>query len=553
MTPRRYLSLWFLRLAAERLARRGAGEGPLAVVADERGAQVLASVNAEAEAAGLAPGQALRDARAMCPALLTRPADPAGEAAFLMALQRWAGQFSPLVAVEGEAALMLDITGCAHLFGGEAGLMAAAEEGAAALGLSVRAGLADTPGAAWALARFAGRGGAAAAGGARSGDAIAQEARATRSRAGRRHWTRGGPAPAVAGDAPPAGRIAPPGQVRAVLAPLPVAALRLAPEAVAGLARLGLRRIGDLAGLPRAALARRFGPGVLLRLDQALGAVPEPISPVAAAPVLAVRIGFPDPIGLRADLEAALARLLARLAARLEAAGLGARALRLQAFHADGGVSAVAATLARPTAEAGRMQAVLALKLDAIEAGFGIDRLRLEAVAVEPVSARQHRGHLEASADAAARAAADTGLDDLIGRLGARLGMEAVVRLAPADSHIPEKTAQMLTAAFAPAHAGPWPAPPVPRPAILIRPEPLRAPDRPALPDSFGWRGATHVPAAATGPERIAPEWWLDDPEWRSGVRDYWRVETAAGARLWLFYAHGGALSGGWFCHGIFA
>ena len=195
MPQRRILSLWFPRLAAERCLRldRGLPAGPFAVAGEERNAQVLVSLSAEAEAAGLVRGQPLRDARAMCPELQTRLANPRLDAAFLTALRRWAGKFSPWVAEEPPEALVIDLTGCAHLFGGEAALMQTVTQDCADLGLTVRAGIADTVGAAWALARFAGAG---QGDGGRTGDDIMQEARATRSRAARRrHWERGGPAP----------------------------------------------------------------------------------------------------------------------------------------------------------------------------------------------------------------------------------------------------------------------------------------------------------------------------------------------------------------------
>ncbi|WP_198586214.1 Y-family DNA polymerase, partial [Roseovarius salinarum] len=181
MPGRRILSLWFPHLGAERVLRRLGlpGEACLGVVAEDGARQVLSSVSPGARAAGLAEGQALRDAFAMCPQLVVRPQDAPAEAAFLDALTRWGGRFSPWVAPEAPAALMLDITGCAHLFGGEAAMMERAMEDARALGLTARAGLADTPGAAWALARFAGQGPAPAP----AGDMIEQEARATRSRA----------------------------------------------------------------------------------------------------------------------------------------------------------------------------------------------------------------------------------------------------------------------------------------------------------------------------------------------------------------------------------
>ena len=551
MPKRRILSLWFPRLAAERALRaaRGALEGPLAVIEERGNMQVVAALDAAGEAEGLHVGQPLRDAHAICAGLATRPRDPAGEAALLAALRRWAGKFSPWVAEEAPDGLVLDLTGCAHLFGGETALLAQAEADCAAMGLSLRAGLADTPGAAWALARFAGQ----AAGSDRSGDAIDQEARATRSRAGkRRHWTKGGAAPAVPMSETGAHRIAPPGKTYGALASLPVAALRLDPDTVAQLNRLGLRRIGDLLGQPRAGLARRFGKGLVHRLDQAMGSAPEPVSPAPPPRRFSVRLTLPEPIGLREDLLAGIDRMLPRLCAGLEAAGQGARQVRLEAHRTDHAAAAITVGLARPAQDPARIRPLLELKLDAIDAGFGIDMLRLEATRVEPVHARTVTGHMQAGQAVRERLADGAALDDLIGRLGARVGMEAITRRHPADSHIPEKTAQVLAAAWS-APAGAWPMPPAPRPLLIWPPEPVMAPDAPVLPAAFRWRGRDWAAETASGPERIAPEWWLDDPAWRSGVRDYWRVTTRDGARLWLFYAHGAALSSGWFCQGRFA
>ena len=558
MPARRILSLWFPRLGAERLLRQGRGlpDLPFATVTDLPAGQALVSLSAAAEAAGLAPGQPLGDARAICPALVTRPRNAEAEAAFLAALARWAGRFSPWVAPEPPAALMIDLTGSAHLFGGEEGVVAALAGDCARFGLTVQAGIADTPGGAWALARHAGRGAAAL----RSGDAIDQEARATRSRAAKRHWSKGGtagarPAAPVAAPAPRA-RIAPPGQIRQALAPLPLAALRLEEEVLAGLARLGLRQVGDLLGMPRAALARRFGQGLLRRLDQALGLEPEPVSPVPPPDRFAVRLTLPDPIGLAEDIMAGVDRLLPALCARLSARGRGARRVRLLCLRADQSRQAIDLGLARPTADPARLRPLLMLKLAEIDPGFGIDALRLSAEVTEPLHPRQHRGHLEAAAAAMDRqapgSAAATAMDDLIGRLGTRLGMEAMTRLAPSDSHVPEKAAQLLAAAWA-EPAGRWPARGLPRPLWHIPPEPVTAPDGPAPPARFRWRRRDFAVVRADGPERIAPEWWLDDPAWRSGPRDYWRMETATGERLWLFFAAGGETSGGWFCQGEFA
>ena len=552
MPNRRVLSIWFPRLAAERHIRRdpNLGEVPFAVVRDVGQAQELASLSALAQTAGLYEGQPLRDAHAMCADLLTRLSNPHREAAFLGVLHRWAGKFSPWVAQEKPDALVVDLTGCAHLFGGEEALARQVEEDCEALGLTVRLGIADTLGAAWALARF---GGQLEGGHHRNGDAIDQEARATRSRAGkRRHWERGGAAPATPlGAMIPQARIAAPGQTHSALADLPIAALRLEPAMVAQLSRLGLRRVRDLTGQPRAGLARRFGRGLVARLDQATGSLPEPVNPAPPPDRFSTRLSLPDPIGLEDDVMAALDRMLPVLCDGLRRKGRGARTVRLEAYRSDSTMQWMVVTLARPSDDPERLRPLLRMKVADLDAGFGIDMLRLEAVVHEPVHTRTKTGHLEAGEAVRKRLEAGNALEDLVGRLGARLGMEAITRVHPADSHIPEKTSTVLAAAWS-KPATDWPRRSR-RPLMLWPPEPVMIPDHPQLPDRFRWRGQDHQVAHVSPPERIAPEWWLDDPAWRSGQRDYRTVTTDKGAQLWLYYAHGGLMSSGWFCHGAFA
>lgn len=546
MAIRRVLSLWFPRMAAERVLRlrRDALPGPFAVVGLRDQAQVLTSLNPAAESAGLRLGQPFRDATAICAQLVTVAEHVPADQAFLAALRRWAGKFSPWVAEEAPDALVIDLTGCAHLFGGEEGILAQVAEDCADLGLTVRAAIADTRGAAWALARFSG----AAARPDRTGDAIRQEAHATRSRAvARRVSGPGGPSTG------PLGVIAAPGTMRQALGPLPLMALRLPPKVVESLGHLGLRRVEDIMGLPRAALARRFGADTLRRLDQAIGLDPEPVSPARAPLHFAVRMSFPEPIGLASDVAAGIDRLLPALCARLKAKGRGLRRLRLEAQRVDGTAEVAEIRLVRASDEVARLRPLLVMKLDGMDAGFGFDRLRLEALDTEVIHAVQHRGHLDAAAEVAARATSDTALEDLIAKLGTRLGQESVVRLHPADSHIPEKTFSVLTAAWSEPAKGEWPEPRAPRPIIIFRPEPLMAHDARTPPPQFRWRRRDFALRVAVGPERLLPEWWWDDPAWRTGPRDYWRVETEAGDRLWLFFAHGGAISGGWFCQGLFA
>ncbi|WP_420012519.1 Y-family DNA polymerase [Tateyamaria sp.] len=551
MSDRRILSLWFPRLGAERLIRRrpALADQPLAVIEDRQNMQVVSSLNDVAQGLGLTLGQPVRDAHAMCPGLMTFPRSTVAEQRFLETLQRWAGKFSPWVAPEDGDGLVVDLTGCAHLFGGEGPLMQVVEDDCTDLGLSVLMGLADTRGAAWALARYAGR----ATGSDRSSDAIDQEARATRSRAGkRRHWTKGGAAPPVRAGRADVVRIAPPGQTYTALTPLPIAALRLDPDTSAQLARLGLRRVGDLLGQPRAGLARRFGRGLVLRLDQAMGSAPEPVSPAKAPDHFAVRMTLPEPIGLTQDVMAGVDRLLPRLCKTLENKGKGARHVTLYAHRSDHAVEVVEVGLAQPSHDPNRIRPLLEMKVDSIDAGFGIDMLRLVAVQVEPLYQAHAVGHLEAGAAVQARLNQANALDDLVGRLGARVGLEAIRRLHPSDSHIPEKSHKVMAAAWSKPHDGAWPAPSNPRPLLMWHPEPVHAPATPRLPETFRWRGQTLTRKRALGPERIAPEWWLDDPNWRSGVRDYWVTDTGCGQRLWLFYGHGGAMSPGWFCQGSF-
>jgi len=503
--PRRILSVWLPRLASEAALRRlgarlGGETGPFAVVARRGAAEVLVCLSPAATRAGLRRGQPLSEARALCPALLTRA--EVDLAPLRGSLIRWAGRYAPWVGHDAPEAvghgLVLDITGAAHLMGGEGPLAADLVARLAAMGFTARAGVAGTRGAAWAVARHA-------RGGARDGVTVV-----------------------------------PPGHEGAALDPLPMAALRLDGETCAGLARLGLTRVGDLGRAQRAALVRRFGPDLALRLDQALGRVAEPVSPVLEAPPLAVRLTLPEPIGLARDVMAGLERLLERLCATLADRGLGARHLRLELMRTDNSRAEAEVALARPMRDAPAMAALFARAIDALDAGFGFDALRLSAPRAEPLGPVQTDG---------ARAGAADDLADLMTRLGSRLGLEALVRFLPADSHIPERGFQVASAvhAGAPDRAD-WPEGP-PRPLTLFAPEPLDA-RGPRPPRRFRWRGRWLTALRATGPERIAPEWWFDDPAWRSGLRDYWRVDTAEGPRLWLFHT---PAAPGWAVQGDFA
>ena len=350
---------------------------------------------------------------------------------------------------------------------------------------------------------------------------------------------------------------------------------RLSGDAVAG---VGLATIEPLTRMPRGALARRFGIEAMRRLDQALGAEPEPVAPAARLPAFSARLTLAEPIGLIADVTAGLERLLERLCGQLEAHQMGARRLRLTVRRVDGtdgaagrGAGGAAEIgLARAGRDPMRLRELFAPKLAEIDAGFGIDALRLVALQVEPLKPAQlGQRHRETQA---AR------LSDLVSRLGNRIGFENIVRFLPAESHAPERAVTVAAAAHS--EPGRWTpeggvcAGPV-RPITLFLPEPVRclsdAPppgaDGPLHPSELGaegtrgnrpppgfaWRGRRLTTRCAYGPERIAPEWWLDDPGWRSGLRDYWRVETAEGPRLWLFHTPADPTGPAWYAHGCFA
>lgn len=498
---RRVLCMWFPHLAAERALRAQgiaswAAEPPFAVAGMRRGAWRLCSVNAAAARLGLENGAALADARAIFPALRTAPEQPERDAAFLRALRRWSERYGPWAALDGAEGLALDVTGCGHLFGGEAGLLADAAARCARLGLTLRAGLAETKGAAWALARFA-------------------------------------------EDDP----IAPTGRLETMLSALPVAALRLEPETADGLARLGMRRIADVAAAPRGTLNRRFGPSLLRRLDQMFGRAPEPVSPSLDPKPYAVRLSFPEPIGRLEDLSAALERLLARLCARLQGERRGALALRLWIRRSDGGGDSAEIGLARPSHDPALMARLFASRLEALRAEFGLDAMRLEARSVAPLPLRQEDALQNRATPAAA-------WEETLSRLGDRVGFDRVTRLAPAQSHLPERAFRRLPAGAVASE--PFPAPEAARPILLFPPEPIAPADAATPPQAFRWRGARFEALGAAGPERIAPEWWRADPEWEAGPRDYWRVQTRQGRRLWLFQTHD-AQTGGWFAQGEFA
>ncbi|MEZ5816917.1 MAG: DNA polymerase Y family protein [Hyphomicrobiaceae bacterium] len=523
----RIVSVWLPMWPIERMRRRKPESvpetGPFALVGKGAHGLRITAVNRAAAALGVVVGASLPDVRAAVPALIVRPAEITRDAEALRALAGWLGRYGPATNVDGIDGAWVDVTGVPHLFGGEAGLCADLAGRLARLGITVRIGLADTLGAAHALARFA-------------------------APPGEKSWA-----------------IAPCGAARAALHDLPVASLRLAPEAGRLLMRLGLKRVGQLYGLPRAAIAARFretgrrgsrtaadtaAAALLLRLDQALGVMREPRSPLRPPPEVLSRLAFTDPLLTADGVEQALEQLAASLAARLSDQGLGARRFRLALFRADGTFAEAVVGTSRPSRDPAHLRRLLAERLAGLDAGFGIDAITLEAGRLEALEAGQIG--LEANGEAGMGDAAA-----LVDRLVSRLGSANVRLWTAAASHVPERAELWRPAMDMPAKlpspgaasdrrgAGDRPrlagAIPVPlRPPLLLSPpEPITviAEIPEGAPLHFVWRRLPRRIVRSEGPERIAPEWWchIGSSGRLPATRDYYRLEDATGARYWVF------------------
>jgi protein ImuB len=529
----------------------------------------LAAVNDAAARLGLSTGMALADAKAMYPTLTVVDADPEADRHLLEAIADWCDRWTPLIGLDPPDGLTLDITGCAHLFGGEAAFCGAIVQRLELQGLAARAAIADTVGCAWAVARFGGV----------SHPPLQGEGRIAEGNPGRgpaAHDGGHGRTPtrlAARAILPLAGKgkertcaVVPPDSTRDALLPLRMGALRIAPDIEIALAQAGLNRIADVIDRPRAPLAARFGEEFIRRIDQALGREDEPISPRLPVPLYVAERRFADPILLESDVLGTTELLAQELVRMLERRGEGARRLQVALFRTDGKVYRTEVGTGAPLRDPARMRALFAERLAAVgeisDPGFGFDVVRLAALATERCDPMQ-------TGLAAPDHSAD--LAHLIDRLGARFGPRRVTRLAPQDSHIPEFTVTAVAAqATNRARSRPLPASTedadrfhqdalcAVRPIRLFgRPEPIEAiaevPDGP--PVRFRWRRVLHQVAHAEGPERIAMEWWRDQ-NGRALTRDYFRVESREGIRAWLYREglYGRELTEPrWFLHGLFA
>ncbi len=522
------MAIWLARLSVDRWrlsnqieAGEGADAQPTALISETAHGPRIEAANGLGHAAGARPGMMLADARTLCPELAVALSDPAGDLEFLEKLAIWAQRWGPWSALDPPDGVLVDITAAAHLFGGEQRLLEDVETAFAKRRLTARAAIAPTAGAAWALAHF-------------------------------------GPSRAIIGGERDAMR---------QLSELPVAALRLDQDVLTVLRRLGLKQLGDLRGIisgerdadsasGRDALQRRFrnrkapSANPLIRLDQLLGHVPEPLLPVVPQAIPMVQRRLLEPIRHRALLDQVLSDLAADMARDLEGQGKGARRLELGLWRVDGEVLVRQLELAAATRDPAHIVRLFSAKLDDVEAGFGIEIVRLRSSWAEPLALAQ--GDVEQAAEHLG-----ISLAACLDRLAVRLGPQAVRRPVPEASHLPER-------------AQSWQAPLESKPSSELT---LKAIQRPlkildkvesidvlyASPDGhpqrFRWRGEVREVVRVEGPERIAPEWWRERSSIR--LRDYYRVEDAKGQRYWI-YRHGLADDGRggmphWYLQGLCA
>ncbi|WP_250152257.1 Y-family DNA polymerase [Ancylobacter radicis] len=477
---------------------------PLVFVERVKGALRLSAISAQARAVGLAPGLTLADARARIPALAVADHDPRADAGFLERIADDCDRWTPLVALDGVDGLVLDITGCTHLFGGEATMRRHVMEHLQRHGLTLHAVVAGTPEAARALARC-GKGG-----------------------------------------------VVPVGREADCVAPLPIFALDLPGETVTGLSRAGLKTIGDLASRPGTPLAARFGEELLTRLRRTLGHEDVRIVPRRPLPACIAERRFAEPIARAEDVGGALGLLIDDLALMLEARGEGGRAFEASFFRADGAVRRIAVETARSSRDPASLGWLFHEKLDALadplDPGFGFDLVRLAVLRAEALAPAQ------VSLDG--RAIEEEEVSALVDRLAARLGRDRVLRFMMRDTHDPARAASLVPAADPPPPACPMPEDGLARPLMMFDPpQPIEAlaevPDGPPL--RFRWRRVLHEVVHAEGPERIAAEWWRREHD--APTRDYYRVENSQGRRFWLFRVGLYDREPGpprWFVHGLF-
>ncbi len=497
----RYVNIWFRYLKTDwfTLRRPALKEVPFVLSAPDHGRMVITAANALARGQGIDVGSVVADARAVIGNLEVMDEVEGLDERLLLKLAEWFIRYSPVVAVDLPDGLILDATGCAHLWGGEENYLREIINRMKSLGYTVRASMADTIGAAWAMSRF----------NSRSSIIEVDE------------------------------------QLKSLL-PLPPMALRLEPEQVDRLHRLGLRRIRDFIGMPSGVLRRRFGDSMIVRLNQALGTEMEFIQPVLPPVEWQERLPCIEPISTRTGIDIALERLLENLCSRLMKEEKGLRSAIFRCYRVDGKIEQIEIGTNRATCNTRHLFKLFEQKIDTIEPDLGIELFVLDAPKVEEISSAQQEIWN------AARGVEDIGLAELLDKFAGKFGAAHIKRYLPDEHYWPERSMK--------------PAPSLnekvevewrtdrPRPLqLLAQPERIDVtapiPDYPPM--NFRYRNVLHVIVKADGPERIEQEWWLQQGD----HRDYYYVEDEQGKRYWLFRLghYDEQRKPLWFVHGFFA
>ncbi|MGF7042641.1 Y-family DNA polymerase [Mucilaginibacter lappiensis] len=496
---KRFMAIWFRHLLTDGLAfrRQELRALPFVLAAPVKNRVVITAASALAEQQGAFTGMAVADARAAVPELVVVDATPGKAAQLLGLLGLGCIRYSPIVAVDLPDGLLLDISGCAHLWGGERDYLKEIVLKLRAAGFDARAAIADTPGAAWAVSRFA----------------------------------RVSPIVPIGGQTP-------------VLAGLPPAALRLDVGVLELLQKLGFRTIGPMLTMPSPTLRRRFGKELLIRIDQALGRAEEVLVLIVPPVPYVERLPCLEPIKTAVGIGIAIEKLLTELCLRLQAEGKGLRKAVLKCVRVDGRTVQAGITTNRGSHSVSHLLKLFGLQVAKIEPALGIELFVLEAPKVEDMETVQEQLWV------VDRGLADTALAELLDRVAGRVGAEAIRRYLPAEHYWPERSVK-VAASLTEEPAAAWPVALRPM-RLLTEPEPIEVmalvPDNP--PKTFTYKDKRHRIIKADGPERIGREWWQDSGE----HRDYYVVEDSEGQRYWVFRS--GHYDGGdarWYLHGYFA
>ncbi|GAB3028145.1 DNA polymerase Y family protein [Niabella terrae] len=496
----RFVAVYFPQLLAEGKMRRQPRlkTQPFVMTVADHGRLRISAMSPGLSAAGIYRGMVLADARALVAGLESFEQPPTMALQLLRGLGNWAHLFTPLVALDHPDGLILDASGCAHLWGGESDYLQAIYRKLENFGYTARLAMADTMSAAWAMARY---------------------------------------------DSPNL-KITDPGMHRTGLQHLRPAALGLSGSLTARLEKLGLKTLGDFMFMQRSVLRRRFGPEILEKLDQFLGLAVTPFVPLQPVVPYLIQLPCPEPVTTRKGIEMALKQLLEGMNRRLSSEDRGARQLLFRARRIDNDLQEIKIGTHWPSRDPQHLFKLFETHIGRLQPGLGFELFILSAQVTEKLQSGQeklwHQGRISRQQ-----------LAGLLDRLTTKLGEGKVHRYLPAAHYLPELSYRKATGLEeVPAVA--WVQ--RPRPVrLLLRPEPIQVtapiPDYPPM--QFRYKGQLYDIRNAEGPERIEAAWWLAP----GPHRDYYIVEDQTGARYWLYRLghYNRPRARQWFLHGFFA